>query len=472
MYKFPKDFLWGAASSAFQIEGGWDEDGKGMTVADYNSFKRSDKQADTKVASDFYHHWEEDIELMKELGLKAYRFSISWARIIPDGDGEINPKGIEFYNKVINKLLSCGIVPIVTLYHFDLPYALVKKYNGWEARECAYAFERYAKVCFENFGDRVKFWLVHNEQNLMMRVDERMNIAADVSNKEKIRAQMDYHMFIAHALAVRACHETVKDGKIACAVSSTVTYPMTNNPEDVWAARLNNLFKTDYSLDMYSYGEYPGYYMTYLKEQNIVPATKPEDKEILCSAKMDFIALNYYRTLTARAFPADEVHPKGLRIEGMNEVDYDMYGYWKIERNTNLQASEYGAQIDPTGLRIVLNDYWSRYRLPLIITENGLGAADELAEGEKIHDDYRIDYIRRHIEAIGAAIEDGVQVLGYCLWSVMDLLSSHEGFKKRYGLIYVNRSDGDIMNLARIPKDSFRWYKKVIQGGSGQILQN
>jgi len=156
----------------------------------------------------------------------------------------------------------------------------------------------------------------------------------------------------------------------------------------------------------------------------------------------------------------------------MNEVDYDMYGYWKIERNTNLQASEYGAQIDPTGLRIVLNDYWSRYRLPLIITENGLGAADELAEGEKIHDDYRIDYIRRHIEAIGAAIEDGVQVLGYCLWSVMDLLSSHEGFKKRYGLIYVNRSDGDIMNLARIPKDSFRWYKKVIQGGSGQILQN
>lgn len=463
MYKFPKDFLWGAASSAFQIEGGWDEDGKGMTVADYNSFKRSDKQADTKVASDFYHRWEEDIELMKELGLKAYRFSISWARIIPDGDGEINPQGIDFYNKVINKLLSYGIVPFVTLYHFDLPYALVKKYNGWEARDCAYAFERYARVCFQNFGDRVKFWLVHNEQNLMMRVDERMNIAADAVNKEKIRAQMDYHMFLAHALAVNACHEIVTGGKIACAVSSTVTYPMTNKPEDVWAARLNNLFKTDYSLDMYAYGEYPGYYMKYLTEQNIVPEAEPEDKNILSSAKMDFIALNYYRTLTARAFPADDKHPKGLRQEGMNEVDYDMYGYWKIEKNTNLAASEYGAQIDPTGLRIVLNDYWARYRLPLIITENGLGTADTLTEDGKIHDDYRIDYIKKHIKAIGEAIEDGVKMLGYCPWSVIDLLSSHQGFRKRYGLVYVNRSDTDTMNLARIPKDSFYWYKEVIK---------
>ena len=201
-YTFPENFWWGASSSAFQIEGGWDEGGKGKTVADFNSFKRSAVQADSKVASDFYHHWEEDIELMKELGMKAYRFSIAWARIIPDGDGEVNPEGIAFYNKVIDKLIACNIVPFVTLYHFDLPYALVEKYNGWEARDCAFAFERYAKVCFEAFGDRVKYWQVHNEQNLMMRVDERMNIyETDPVKKEQMRAQMDYHLCLAQALA-------------------------------------------------------------------------------------------------------------------------------------------------------------------------------------------------------------------------------------------------------------------------------
>ena len=469
-YKFPKDFWWGAASSAFQIEGGWDEGGKGMSVADFNSFKRSHKQADSKVASDFYHHWEEDIDLMKELGLKAYRFSVAWARIIPDGDGAVNPEGIAFYNKVIDKLIANDIIPFITLYHFDLPYALVTKYNGWEARDCAYAFERYAKVCFAAFGDRVKYWQVHNEQNLMMRVDERMNITEpDPVKKEKIRAQMDYHMFLAHALSVNACHELVEGGKIGCAVSSTVTYPYTNKPEDVWAARMNNQFKTDYCLDMHYNGEYPGYYMAYLKEQDMVPKTEPGDPELLKSAKMDFIALNYYRTLTAHAFPADAEHPKGMRIEGFNEVDYDMYGYWKIEKNTNLAASEYGAQIDPVGLRIVLNEYWSRYHLPLIITENGLGTADTLTEDGRIHDDYRIDYMRQHVEAIGAAIEDGVQMMGYCPWSVIDLLSSHQGFRKRYGLVYVNRTDMDLKDLARIRKDSFFWYKKVIESNGEEL---
>ncbi len=469
-YSFPKDFWWGASSSAFQIEGGWDEGGKGMSVADFNSFKRSDKQADSKVASDFYHHWEEDIDLMHELGLKTYRFSIAWSRIIPDGDGEVSKEGVAFYNKVIDKLLSYDIIPFVTLYHFDLPYALVDKYNGWEARECAYAFERYARVCFERFGDRVKYWQVHNEQNLMVRVDERMNLnEPDPIKKEKIRAQMDYHMFIAHALSVNACHEMVEGGKIGCAVSSTVTYPMTNKPEDVWSARMNNQFKTDYCLDMHVYGEYPGYYKQYLLEQDLTPKTEPGDEELLKSAKMDFIALNYYRTLTTRYLPPDEEHPKGLKQEGMNEVDYDMYGYWLIEKNVNLVASEYGAQIDPVGLRIVLNEYWNRYRLPLIITENGLGTPDVLTEDDKVHDDYRIDYMREHVKAIALAIQDGVEMMGYCPWSVIDLLSSHQGFRKRYGLVYVNRTDMDLMDLRRIRKDSFFWYKKVIETNGEEL---
>ena len=468
--KFPDHFLWGASSSAFQIEGAWDEDGKGMTVADFNSFKRSDIQADSKIAADFYHHYKEDIAMMKELGLQIYRFSVAWARIIPDGDGAVNEKGIAFYNDVIDELLKYGIEPFITLYHFDLPYALVEKYNGWESRKCADAFERFAVTCFKAFGDRVKLWQVHNEQNLMMRVDERMNLnEPDPHKKEQIRAQMDYHMFIAHAKAVNACHDLIEGGRIGCAVSSTVTYPLTNAPEDVWAALQNNRFKTDYCLDMHVYGEYPGYYMAYLKEQDLVPQMCEEDDELLKSAKMDFIALNYYRTLTARYLPADEEHPKGMKIEGMNEVDYDMYGYWKIEKNTNLKASEYGAQIDPVGFRIVLNDYWNRYRLPLIVTENGLGTADELTEDGKIHDDYRIDYLRQHIYAIGQAIEDGVDMMGYCPWSVMDLLSSHQGFRKRYGLIYVDRTDMDLKSLQRIRKDSFFWYQKVIST-KGEVL--
>ena len=276
-------------------------------------------------------------------------------------------------------------------------------------------------------------------------------------------------VFLAHALATKACHELVEDGRIGPAVSSTCTYPLTNKPEDVWAARMNNQFKTDYCLDMHMYGEYPGYYMAYLKEQDMVPSMEEGDAELLKSAKMDFIALNYYRTLTAGFFPADAEHPKGLRQEGMNEVDYDMYGYWKIEKNTNLAASEYGAQIDPIGLRIVLNEYWNRYRLPLIITENGLGTADTLTEDGKIHDDYRIDYMRRHVEAIGAAIEDGVEMMGYCPWSVIDLLSSHQGFRKRYGLVYVNRSDMDLKDLARIRKDSFYWYQNVIRTNGKEL---
>ena len=462
--RFPEHFLWGASSSAFQIEGGWDEDGKGLSVADYNSFKHSDKQADSKVASDFYHHWREDIALMKELGMKAYRFSLAWTRIIPDGDGEVNQHGIDFYNQVIDELISNGIQPLVTLYHFDLPYALVEKYNGWESRECAFAFERYARICFQAFGDRVKIWQVHNEQNLMIRVNNRMNIyVEDDYQADKMRAQMDYHMFLAHALAVNACHELVKDGKVGPAVSSTCTYPLTNQPMDVWAARMNDNFKTNYCLEMHMNGEYPGYYMRYLKERNIVPQMPKEDQEILKKAKIDYIALNYYRTLCASYLPADEKHPIGSRVFRGNEVDFDQYGYCRDEKNENLKASEYGAQIDPMGLRLVLNDYYRRYHLPMIVTENGLGTADVLTEDGHVHDDYRIAYIDAHIDAISDAIEDGVEMMGYCPWSFMDLLSSHQGFKKRYGFVYVNREDHDLKDLRRIKKDSFMWYQKVIK---------
>ncbi|MGS5515522.1 glycoside hydrolase family 1 protein [Clostridioides difficile] len=458
---FPKNFLWGASSSAFQVEGAWDEDNKGKTVADYNSFKKSHLQADTKIASDFYHNYEEDIELMKDLGMKTYRFSISWARIIPDGEGEINQKGIDFYNKIIDKLIECDIEPFVTLYHFDLPFALVEKYNGWESRKTVYAFEKFAKICFKYFGDRVKHWQPHNEQNLIVRVEERINIydETDPWKIDKMRAQMDYNLCLAHALAVNACHEMIEGSKIGAAVSSSVTYPLTSKPEDVYAARMNDNFKVYYMLDMHHYGEYPGYYMNYLEKRNIIPHMEEGDKEILRKSKMDFIAVNYYRTNCAEALPEDSQHPFGLR-EGT--VDFSMYGLFKMSMNPNLKASEYGASIDPSGLRVALNEYWQRYHLPVIITENGLGAKDVLEKG-KIHDDYRIDYLRSHINACKLAIEDGVEMIGYCPWSFTDLLSSSQGFNKRYGLVYINRTDHEVLDLQRIKKDSFYWYKEVIE---------
>ena len=458
---FPKDFMWGASSSAFQIEGAWDEDNKGMTVADFNSFKKSHIQADTKIASDFYHNYEKDIELMKELGMKTYRFSISWARIIPDGDGEINQKGLDFYHKVIDKLLECNIEPFVTLYHFDLPFSLVERFNGWESRETVYAFERFARICFNEFKDKVKYWQPHNEHNLIVRVEERINIydETDKWKIDKMRAQMDYNLCLAHALAVNACHEIIPDSKIGAAVSSSVTYPLTSKPEDVLAAAMNDNFKVYYMLDMHYYGEYPGYYIEYLRKRDIMPYTEEKDKEILKSAKMDFIAINYYRTNCASYLPCDEAHPFGLR-EGT--VDFDIYGLFKMHMNPNLKATEYGASIDPSGLRMALNEYYKRYHLPLIITENGLGTPDVLEDG-KVHDDYRIDYLNQHIKACELAIQDGVDLIGYCPWSFMDLLSSAQGFRKRYGLVYVNRTDDEVLDLQRIKKDSFYWYKEVIE---------
>lgn len=464
MKHFPSNFLLGASSSAFQIEGAYSEDGKGLSIADINSFKKSDVQADTKVASDFYHHYKEDIALMKELGMQLYRFSFAWSRIIPDGEGEINPKGLAFYDKVVDELLANGIQPFVTLYHFDLPYALVEKYNGWQSRACIDAFERYATICFEHFKGRVFHWQIHNEQNLMVRVNNRMNIEVSGQAAEELRYQMDYHMCVAHAKASIQCHKIDTLNKVGPAVSATVTYPISNRPEDVYSAKMNDLLKTEYMLDMHKHGEYPGYFLRYLKNKHIELNMPETDKEFLKHplAAMDYIAVNYYRTLTTSYLSADEKHSIGTRLEGMNEVDFNLYGYFKIHKNENLDASEYGAQIDPLGLRLVLNSYYAKYGVPLMIAENGLGTADVLEAGE-VHDPYRISYLYDHLQACLDAIDDGVEMIGYSLWSFMDLLSSHQGFKKRYGLVYVNRDDFDLKDMQRIKKDSYYWYQNVIK---------
>lgn len=466
---FPNNFYWGASSSAFQIEGAWNEDGKGLTVADYNSFKKSNKQADTKVASDFYHRYKEDIQLMKKLGLKMYRFSISWARIFPEGDGKVNEKGIDFYNNVIDELIANNIEPFITLYHFDLPFSLVEKYNGWASYKTTEAFVNYAKTCYQAFGDRVKKWQINNEQNLMVRVNERMNIYDAIGEEaEKLRVIMDHHMFLAYAKSSKLCKQLVEGGSVGPSISATVTYPATNKPEDVMSAIWNNRLKTDYCIDTHVNGAYPNYYLAYLKETNRMPNISEEDVVSLSESVVDFITVNYYRTLTSRHLPVDDNHIKGEKIEGFNIVDYNMYGYWEILKNENLKESEYGAQIDPSGLRIALNDYWNKYKKPLIITENGLGTADNLVN-DKVHDGYRIDYIKSHLLAIEDAIKDGVDVFGYNVWSIIDILSSHQGFKKRYGLVYIDRTDFDEKDLRRIPKDSYYWYQDVIKSNGHNL---
>ena len=480
---FPENFLWGGAVAANQCEGAWNVDGKGVSCADLctggsrTTSKRITRAVEegtfypSHEAIDFYHHYKEDIALFAEMGFKCFRFSIAWTRIFPTGmEEEPNEAGLKFYDDVIEECLKHDIEPLVTISHYEMPFAMTEKYNGWESRRCVLAFERYARICFRAFGDRVKYWQVHNEQNLMVRVDERMNIdAADKWEADRLRAQMDYHMFLAHALAVKACHELVSGGKIGPAVSSCCTYPETPCPEDVWAAANNDWFKAEYCLDMHQYGRYPGYYRRYLKERNIMPSAEDGDEEILKWGASDYIAVNYYRTLCVRYLPADEIHPVGERCFPGNEVDFDQYGYFSHVKNPHLVSTEYGAQIDPMGLRIVLNRYYQKYRLPLLITENGLGAADILTENGKVHDSYRIDYLRRHIQACRQALDDGVELMGYSPWSFMDLLSSHEGFRKRYGFLYVDRNEHETGSLKRIKKDSFHWYRRVIETNGATI---
>lgn len=465
---FSKEFLWGASTSAFQVEGAYNEDGKGLSIADTASFKKSDVQADTKVASDFYHNYKEDIKMMADLGLKSYRFSIAWTRILPNGNDEkVNEAGIEFYNNVINELLKYNIEPICTIYHFDLPQNLMDEYGGWKSRQCIDDYARYVEILFDNFGDRVKYWLTINEQNLMVRKDKLMCIDEDDFNKkEKMRHQMDHHMFLANAKAIKICHEKLKDAKIGPSFAYLPSYPATSKPEDVYAAlEADNLFNF-YLTDTQVFGEYPAYYVNYLEERGWMPDFEEEDSEILKNGKPDFIAFNYYLTFAAEYCPED-INPEEAKYNTI--LDLVVPGRFRYVKNQYLEATEYGWQIDPVGFRKSLMDLYARYRLPLMITENGLGTADEIGEDGKVHDDYRIDYLQNHLSEMKKAVIDGVPVIAYHTWTFMDVLSSGNGFKKRYGLIYVNRDEHDLKDLRRIKKESYHYYKNIIETNGSEL---
>lgn len=457
---FSEDFLWGASTSAYQVEGGWNEDGKGPSVQDMA--EHPENTSDFKISIDHYHHYKEDIKLFAEMGLKAYRFSIAWSRILPKGFGEINHKGIEFYNNLINELLSYNIEPIVTMYHFDLPYSLEKK-GGWSNYDIVDLFENYGKILFSNFGDRVKYWLTINEQNIMILNNKAVGIPnLSTENPQKELYQQNHHMLLAQAKVMKLCHTMCPDAKIGPAPNIAYIYPASSDPEDVLAAQNFSSIRNWLYLDAAVFGRYNNTAWSYMKEKNITPNIKKGDEEILSEAKPDFIAFNYYSTITASKKPSFDFNTDQQGATGEQGVYY-------ITSNPNLEKTEFNWEIDPIGFRITLREISDRYNLPLLVSENGLGAFDKLEKGDVVNDDYRIDYLRKHIEQAKLAVTDGVQLIGYCPWSAIDLVSTHQGFKKRYGFIYVNRDEFDLKDLRRIRKKSFYWYKNVIKS-NGKIL--
>lgn len=463
---FPKDFLWGASTSSFQVEGANMEDGKGLTNMDVK--EANPGRCDFSEASDFYHHYKEDIALMAEMGFKAYRMSISWARILPSGEGEVNQKGIDFYKDVFKECHKYGIEPVVTIFHFDLPIELTNKYGGWSNRKMIDAYVNYSKVLFENFRDDVKYWLTFNEQNMliffgaadMMGPTKRIKTENELYNEGHIQ-------LVAQAKIMQLCHNMCPQAKIGPAPNITCCYPKTSNPMDYMAAKDYADLKNNLYLDVLCFGTYPTSVLAYFEQNDVVLDIQDGDIEALKEGKPDLIAFNYYGGSTVEYAPyvtKDYTKLLDMRTDDMSYLSMLMEkpGLGKMTTNKHISVNDYGMGIDPIGIRITAKELYDRYHLPLIITENGCGTTDKLTDDGKVHDDYRIDYLQKHIEQLQYAISEGVNLIGYCPWSAIDLVSTREGCSKRYGLIYVDREEFDTKQFKRYRKDSFYWYKKVI----------
>ncbi|MFT8411905.1 MAG: glycoside hydrolase family 1 protein [Schleiferilactobacillus perolens] len=466
---FPDGFLWGGATSAYQFEGARDEDGKSRSIVD-NSINAH--YTDTSITSDHYHHWREDVALMKELGLNSYRFSIAWPRIIPSGNGATNLKGIKFYSDLIDALLVAGIEPVVTIYHFDLPQTLQDQYGGWRSRQIIADFDHYCYVLYKNFGDRVKYWLTINEQSNMFALPYLLNLSGDES-EERVKFQMNHHMMLANAQAIIRAHEMMPHAIIGPAIGLSPYYALTADPQDVIAAHNATVFRNDFFTDLYFKGTYHPEVMNYLVAHDLVPDMEPNDSALLMNlaAKPDYLGINYYESKTVRAAPRDTAyHSPAMSVTGEDvRVGETRPGLYQEVANSHLPTNEWHWEIDPAGLRILLHQIYDRYGVPLIITENGIGGVEQLTSDHQIHDDYRIDFLDKHLVELRQAIAEGVDVIGYEPWSFMDLLSTTNGFRKRYGFVYVNRTDEDLLDLNRYKKDSFYWYQKVIETNGASL---
>ena len=466
---FPKDFLWGGAVAANQCEGAYLEDGKGLSIQDImpKGIKGAPTEEPTAdnmklVAVDFYHRYKEDIAMLAEMGFKVFRFSIAWSRIFPNGnDKEPNEKELHFYDDVLNECKKYGIEPLVTISHYETPLHLAREYDGWRSRKLIDFYMNFCKVIFERYRGKVKYWLTFNEINSVLH--QPLISGGILTPKEQLTKQDLYqaihHELVASAMAVKLAHEMMPGAKVGCMILAMPTYPLTPKPEDVLAA-MKAEQKNYFFADVQVRGNYPKYLDRDLAAEGVSIKMEPGDEEILKNT-VDFISFSYYVSVCESA---DQMETgEGNLIGGIS--------------NPYLKASEWGWQIDPLGLRIVLNQFYDRYRKPLFIVENGLGATDRLVQNEKgewtVNDDYRIDYMRRHLVEVGEAIKDGVEVMGYTVWGCIDLVSASTAeMSKRYGMIYVDRNDDGSGSLERFRKKSFNWYRRVIETNGMSLVED
>lgn len=481
---FSKDFLWGGAIAANQAEGAWNVDGRGMSVADVASYRSdlslddyeghvaissdvvqkamddpTDKYYPKRRGIDFYHHYKEDLALFAEMGFKALRVSIAWSRIFPTGEEqEPNEKGLQFYDNLFKEMKNHNIEPIVTLSHYEMPLALSVKYNGWVERKVIDDFVRFSNVCFNRYKDYVKYWLTFNEIDSINR--HPFTTAGIIPDKcpegkeEEQVYQALHHQFVASALVTKDCHEIIPGSQVGCMLTKLTTYPNTCKPEDVEITLKKNLQNYFYA-DVQVFGEYPRLTLKKLERKGIHIQMEEGDLEILKENTVDYLSFSYYMSLT-------ESVEDGLEKTAGNTV--------RGVKNPYLPATDWGWQIDPIGLKISLLELYDRYRLPLIIVENGMGAKDEVESDGSIHDDYRVNYFREHFRQMKEAVEEGVELFGYTSWGPIDIISAGTSqMSKRYGFIYVDQDDDGNGTLKRTRKDSFYWYKKVIESNGEDL---
>lgn len=463
-------FLWGGAVAAHQLEGGWQEGGKGISVADVmtagaNGVEREitdgvlpGKNYPNHEAIDFYHHYKEDIRLFAEMGFKCFRTSIAWTRIYPTGvEDEPNEEGLRFYDDMFDTCHQYGIEPVITLSHFEMPYYLVKEFGGFRNRRCVEYFVRFARTCFERYKNKVTYWMTFNEINNQVNFSEDWapftNSGlryAEGENREQLMYQAAHYELVASAEAVKLGHEINPDFKIGCMIAMCPIYPYSCNPKDMMMS-VSAMQKRYWFADVHARGVYPAYLKAYWKRKGFKLDITKEDEEILKLGCVDYIGFSYYMSFVVKA------------EETNLEYDYDE-SKDKVE-NPYIQKSDWGWAIDPEGLRYGLNWLYDRYGLPLFIVENGFGAYDKVEEDGKIHDTYRIDYLKAHIEAMKKCVDqDGVDLLGYTPWGCIDLVSAGTGeMEKRYGFIHVNKDNQGNGDLSRSKKDSFYWYQNVIK---------
>ncbi|RDX02152.1 glycoside hydrolase family 1 protein [Listeria kieliensis] len=473
---FPADFLWGSASAAYQIEGAHDADGKGESIWDVFVKKPGTTFQDTTgdIAVDHYHRYLEDVALMAEQGLKAYRFSVSWARIFPNGKGEINQAGLDFYNALIDELVKYQIEPIVTIYHWDLPQALQDEYGGFESRELIQDFTNYAKVLFEAFSDRVKYWISLNEQNVFITHGYLLGLHPPKVKDLKRTLSANHIANLANASVIAAFREGNYPGQIGPSFNFSPIYALNADPENVLAKMDTEELMDFFWLDVYARGYYPRTVLKQLIEQGLMTEPTKADYALLAKGKPDFIGLNYYQSATVTKNDALSLSQEGMQMNHSGKKgtsrSISIPSVSKFTKNTYLEQTNWDWTIDPVGIRSALRTIESRYALPVLITENGLGEYDQFENGE-IDDSYRIDYLKQHLKQVQEAITDGVQVLGYCSWSFTDLLSWLNGYQKRYGFVYVDRDETSEKTLNRYKKKSFYWYQEVIATNGASLTK-